>query len=74
MLNRIACHVSSERVVLNTPRGFLYLSAGVAVIGKVGEHVWRFLQQKKEKVLPKRREYDRMDGRMKSAKIYPRCR
>ena len=31
----------------NDPRGFLYLSAGIAVIGQIGQHV-RFLPQKKK--------------------------
>ena len=42
----IACH--GEAAVSNTPRGFLYLFAGVAVIGKIGGHV-RLLPLRKRK-------------------------
>ena len=55
----LGCHVgrlpwrssyprSGSRCVSNTPRGFLHLSAGLAVIGKVGGHV-RLLSQLKKK-------------------------
>ena len=39
---------SGSCCVSNNPRGFLYLSAGIAVIGKIGRHV-RFLPLKKKK-------------------------
>ena len=40
---------SGSCCVSKTPRGFLHLSAGVAVIGKIGGHVRLLPQQKKKK-------------------------